>query len=140
MILAGTLAAAGPAALANNGNCFFRASGTMALAFGSLDPSSGTTVSATVTAATLQADQAGDCRNVTLSINADNGQNFGGGSRRLSNGTDFIAYSLALPANYAAPGNNRWLTFTFTGSITGTAYQDASVGSYSDTVILSVTP
>jgi spore coat protein U-like protein len=112
----------------------------MVLAFGSLDPSSGATVNATVAAATLQADEAGDCRNVTLSISADNGQNFSGGSRRLSNGTDFIAYTLALPVSYAAPGNNRWLTYSFSGSITGTAYQNASAGSYSDTVVLSVSP
>jgi len=88
----------------------------------------------------VQAAQAGDCRNVTLAINADNGLHYAGGSRRMSNGSDFIPYSLNLPVSYPAPGNRQYLTFSFTGTIAGTAYQNASAGTYSDTVVLMVTP
>ena len=122
--------------------CGFQAKG-LSINFGTLNPSTGADVTTAVSASTLNADKAGDCvSSVTMKIDGDNGLNFSG-SRRLKNaaGTDFIPYSLAgLPQSSPGPGNNRYQTFTFNGIILGSAYANASAGSYSDTVIISVTP
>ena len=122
--------------------CQFQARG-LSMSFGALNPSSGTDVTVAVSASTLNANKAGDCvPSVTMTIDGDNGLNFSG-SRRLKNtaGTDFIDYSLGgLPLSSPGPGNNKYQTFTFNGTILGRAYADASAGSYSDTVMISVTP
>ena len=121
--------------------CGFQARG-LSMSFGTLDPSSNLTVTVPVSASTLNANTAGDCQLVTMTISGDNGLNFSG-SRRLRNaaGTDFIPYDLVgIPLSSAAPGNNRYPVFTFNGTVTGNAYADASAGSYSDTIVISVTP
>lgn len=121
-------------------NCSFKARG-LSLSFGALDPSSGSDKTVAVSASTLNANQAGDC-NRAMTISADNGQNFNG-SRRLKQvtGTDFIAYSLVgLPLSLSGPGNGSYVPFSFSGTILWSAYANASAGSYSDTVQISVNP
>ena len=122
--------------------CGFQASG-LSMSFGTLNPSSGADVTTAVSAASLNADKAGDClTSVTMKIDGDNGLNFNG-SRRLKNaaGTDFIPYSLAgLPLSSPGPGDRKYQSFTFNGIVLGSAYANAAAGSYSDTVIISVTP
>lgn len=136
--LAAALLAVAPPVLARNGNCFFQAQG-LNLSFGALDPSNAINVTASTQAGTANADKAGDCKSLTMTISGDNGLNFNG-TRRLRNGSDYIAYTLALPITLPAPGNNLYSTFSFTGTILGSAYRNASAGSYSDTVILTVSP
>jgi spore coat protein U-like protein len=124
-----------------NGNiCLFQARG-LSMSFGELDPASGATVVRTVAAASLNADRAGDCApGQTMVISGGNGQNFNG-SRRMTNGTDFIPYSLTLPTpGQSGPGNGNYVAFTFNGIVVGSAYADASPGVYSDTVVISVSP
>lgn len=121
--------------------CGFQAKG-LSMSFGALDPSSNLTVTVPVSASTFNANTAGDCQLVTMTISGNDGLNFSG-SRRLKNaaGTDFIPYSLVgLPLNSAAPGNSRYPVFTFNGVVAGNAYANASAGSYSDTVVISVNP
>ena len=121
--------------------CGFQAKG-LSMSFGALDPSSNLTVTVPVSASAPNANRAGDCQSVTMTISGDNGLNFSG-SRRLRNaaGTDFIPYDLVgIPLSSAAPGNNAYSGFTFNGTVTGNAYSNASAGSYSDTVVISVTP
>ena len=121
--------------------CGFQAKG-LSMSFGALDPSSNLTVTVPVSASTFNANMAGDCQLVTMTISGNDGLNFSG-SRRLKNaaGTDFIPYSLVgLPLNSAAPGNSRYPVFTFNGVVAGNAYANASAGSYSDTVVISVNP
>ena len=129
-------------AFAKDRICDFQALG-LSISFGALDPSTGNNAQAVVSAATLNADKAGDCdKQVTMTIAAGNGQNYSG-SRRLTNaaGTDFIPYSLiGLPISTPGPGNNIFTTFTFQGVILWNAYANAPAGSYSDTVMISVTP
>jgi hypothetical protein len=53
--------------------------------------------------------------------------------------TQYLPYSLSLPANGTAPRNtNRTMTLTVT--VTPAAFQTAIAGSYADTVVLTITP
>lgn len=127
-------------AFASGANCLFQAKG-LALGFGTLDPSSGVTVTRAATVATANANQVGDCpASRTMVFSADNGQHFGSGSRRLANGTDFIPYSLTLPASRSGPGNGAYVTFVISGTILPSDYQNASAGAYSDSVTITVSP
>lgn len=130
-----------PSVWSNGNSCGFQAKG-LSMNFGSLDPSSGANVTRAISAATLNANRAGDCApGQTMVVSGGNGQNFGGGSRRMSNGTSFIRYSLALPtAGQSGPGNGNYIAFTFNGTVLGTDYENASAGSYSDTVVITVSP
>lgn len=141
--LVALLAAAGlgaSPAFAGGTSCFFQAKG-LALSFGTLNPSSGATVTVAATAATANANKVGDCpAGKTMVFSADNGLHFGSGSRQLTNGTDFIPYSLTLPASQPGPGNGLYVTFTLTGTILPSGYQNVSAGNYSDSLVLTVTP
>lgn len=141
-LIAAALLGLAPCAFAGGANCLFQAKG-LAMSFGTLDPSNAVTVIVPVAAATLNANRVGDCPSSrTMVIDADNGQNFVG-SRRMRKGatSDYIPYSLTgLPWSQSGPGNNNYVTFTFSGTVAGTAYEGASAGSYSDTVIITVTP
>lgn len=120
--------------------CNFKARG-LSLNFGVLNPASGATVSVPLAAATLNADKVGDCT-VPMTISADAGL-WSSGGLRLKNtaSADYIAYSLApMPQTLAAPGNKLYVSFTFTGTVAGSAYANAPAGNYSDTVMISVTP
>ena len=135
-------------------NCSFRATGTLSINFGNLDPSVGTTTSATMTVGTVGADQVGNCTATTqtMTLSAGNGLNFSGGSRRLASGGNFIAYSLDAAASAwtgsstgpwtkAKPGNNAWVPIpSLSAVILGVDYQNAAPGPYTDTVVLTISP
>lgn len=135
------LLAVSGSAWSNGNSCAFQAKG-LSMSFGSLDPSSGTNITRSVSAATLNANRVGDCSaGQTMQVSGGNGQFFGGGSRRLSNGSDFIRYSLSLPVTgIPGPGNGAYVAFTFNGTVLGTDYANASAGTYSDTVVITVSP
>lgn len=122
--------------------CAFQARG-LSLSFGTLNPSSGATVTVPVAAAVLNANKVGNCTptNLTMTIVADNGLWYSGGHRLKNTASaDYIAYSLpGLPLTVAKPGNV-YVTFTFSGTVAGSAYADAPAGSYSDTVMILVSP
>jgi spore coat protein U-like protein len=126
---------------ATGNNCSFQASG-LSMGFGRLDPSAATNVTRAVSAATLNANKWGDCApGQGLTLSADNGLNFNGTRRMKSASGGFIAYSLtALPAAVPGPGNGNYAVFTFNGVVLGIDYANAPAGSYSDTVIISVSP
>lgn len=128
-------------AWAKGNDCQFQAKG-LSISFGTLDPSSGATVVRTVAATTLNANRAGDCApGQTMVITGGNGQNFSAGSRRMSNGSGFIAYSLALPTpGQGGPGNGNYANFTFNATVQASDYQNASPGSYSDLVVITLSP
>lgn len=117
--------------------CQFQARG-LSMSFGALNPASGIDVIRAVSASTLNANKAGDCvPSQTMVISAD------AGPRLLKDpiSGDSIAYSLnGLPQSQRGPGNNQYASFSFSGTILGSAYANVSAGSYSDTVMISVTP
>lgn len=141
-LLAAMLLVAGLPAFANGSSCNFQAQG-LSMGFGLLDPSNAVSKTVPVAAATLSADTWGACiSGNTMTLSGSNGQNFSGGKRNMRNAAgDLIAYDLiSLPQSRSGPGNNTYVTFTFSGTVAGTAYQNASAGLYSDIVIISVTP
>jgi spore coat protein U-like protein len=135
-------------------NCSFKATGTLSISFGNLDPSLGTTVSAAMTVGTVGADEVGNCTPATqtMTLSAGNGLNFSGGSRQLASGGNFIPYSLgaaasawtgssAGPWTQNKPGNNRWVPIpSLSAVILGVNYQNAAPGTYTDTVVLTISP
>jgi spore coat protein U-like protein len=106
------------------------------LAFGELDPLSTSDVSATTTY------QYWCTRGTVAATTADNGSNFSG-SRRMAGGSPawFIPYSFILSGHtQTGAGPSNPLTATITGSIANADYINASAGSYTDTVLLTITP
>ena len=140
---------AASSAHAGGTTCLFRATGTITIAFGSLDPSTGSNAVANASVGTVGADEVGDCNptSANMQMAVGNGQNYSGGSRRLRSGTNYIPYSVSFsgwsgtgPFTRARPGNNTWVTLTMTATILGTDYQDAPAGTYTDSVVLTLTP
>lgn len=109
--------------------------------FGDLNPSTTTSE----TAGTLSAGVAYKCTKGTVisTITVGDGNNYGDGSRRLSNGTDYIKYSLAVTAptagdGFGAASNDKAMVVD--AKIQLTDYQDVPAGTYTDTVQLDITP
>lgn len=141
LVIAAALGVVTPA-FGRGNTCLFQARG-LSMNFGTLDPSSGATVTVPVAAATLNANKVGDCApGQQMVISGDNGLNFSGTRRMKHDGrAEYIPYSLSLPnAAVGGPGNGTYLVFTFSGTVAGSAYADAWAGTYSDTVIITVTP
>lgn len=140
LLLSISLLGAALPAYATGNNCSFNVTG-LSLSFGALNPGSGSPVSMAVSGASM----VGDCApgQKTMTISGDDGLYYNNGSRNLKNADngDLIPYSLTgLPQSSSGPGNGNYVPFTFNGSILWSAYANASAGSYSDTVIISVTP
>jgi spore coat protein U-like protein len=124
-----------------NGICSFQAKG-ISINFGNLDPSNAVNVAVLSTAATLNADRAGNCT-VAMTITAGNGLHFAGGTRRMAKAgnTDFVNYTfLNVPLAVAGPGNGQFRLFQIRGGILGADYANASAGTYTDTVTVTVNP
>lgn len=114
---------------------------SLALAFGTIDPASLTSVTATVST-TIRC--AGTDKFATYSLAAGSGQNpLGAGDRRMRHGaviTEYLPYSLSVsPASATIPKGATQL-ITITGTITPAQFQNARAGFYSDTVAFTLTP
>jgi spore coat protein U-like protein len=114
-------------------------SAVQTVSFGTLNPSAPVLVNGSGAAVTYKCTKGTAAAGVT----AGNGNNFASGSRRMTNGTDFIPYTLALSGDtqtglgFGAAGN---LSLTVGGTVAGADYQDVSAGNYTDTVLLTITP
>lgn len=141
---AAVMAVAGTSMAATTGNLAVSASvdascsiqgGT--LPFGSLDavaaPAVGPTNSVGVTVTCTN----GTTYNVTRN---DGANSSGGGVLRMKGpgATDFITYTLAMPAQ--GSGNGAAQAIAITGSIASGTYAGATAGAYTDTVLLTVGP
>ncbi|NPC58065.1 spore coat protein U domain-containing protein [Caenimonas soli] len=135
--IAAVLMAAAMPAYSNGSNCLFRVSGTVGLAFGTLDPSVGGPKSVTGSV------EVGDCNAVQLmAISIDQGQR---GNRTMIRdlGTETIAYSIGavtFAGGNAGPGNNNFKVASFMGTVQASAYLGAVAGTYRDRLILTLTP
>lgn len=79
------------------------------------------------------------CTNGTAyTLTNNNGLHVSGSTLRLANGTDFIPYTLSVPAG--GTGNGASQSVTIQGNIAAGTYATASAGSYTDTVQITVAP
>lgn len=128
------------AVVLSKSNCRFDNSGAT-LAFGSVNPAS-TTAATAVTTTTFKC--AGSAPTASYAISHDSGlhETAPDANRMQSTTTPsaFLSYSLALSPSSGSAAKNATVTFTITGSIPVSAFQDAAVGSYADTVTLTIVP
>jgi spore coat protein U-like protein len=103
------------------------------LDFGQLDPTNPIAHSANSTGVTVT------CTNGTAyTITSNNGANASGSQKRLASGSNYIPYSITLPASTSGTGAAQ--TVTIAGAIAAGAYTTSPAGTYTDTVVLSVSP
>lgn len=103
------------------------------LNFGNLDPTNPVAVSGNSTGVTVT------CTNGTsYSLTGNNGINPSGTQKRLANGSNYIPYSITIPAS--GTGTGAPVGVTITGNIAAGAYTSSPAGTYTDTVTLSVNP
>ncbi|MEK6806403.1 MAG: spore coat protein U domain-containing protein [Pseudomonadota bacterium] len=124
-----------------NGNCKFNGAGPTALTLAN----SGALIDTSLaTDATGSATVPFRCtKGTTSAISAGNGLHFAGGSRNVDSGTETMAYSLALSDDAqvgTGHGAGQDLTLTVDGTIAFANHQNASAGTYTDTVVLTITP
>lgn len=120
--------------------CKFK-SGAAILNFGALDPGNTTDIMRT---ATMQFVCNGSAPLATFAVATDDGlYETGPGANRMRNSTvttEYLPYSLALSPASGTISKGVEQTLTVTGTVTSSNYRDAYVGSYADTVIISLTP
>lgn len=101
--------------------------------FGSLDPTTPVVVNTSSTGVEVTCTSG-----TTWSLSGDDGLNASGTQKRLTDGTNFIAYSVAIPAA-TFTGTGTAQAVTIPGTIAAGAYSAAPAGAYTDTVVLTVT-
>jgi spore coat protein U-like protein len=119
------------------GLCKF-SSAAQTFTFGTLDPSAAVLTNGSGASVTYKCTKG----TAATSVSAGNGLNFVG-SRRMTNGTDFIPYTLTVAGGTQTGlgfSAGKDLSLTLTGSVAAAAYQDVSSGNYADTVVLTVAP
>lgn len=122
------------------GTCKFVAPKTSALNFGALDPSVGTNVNGSTTTQFWCTKGVTDGATV---LTPNLGLNNLAGVRQMIDSVsgDKIPYTLALAKDgnaNAGPATPR--TLTITGGVLGSDYTSKSAGSYTDTVLIDITP
>jgi spore coat protein U-like protein len=120
------------------GVCKFVSGGS--LAFGPLDPSSGSNVNGTSTDAEFWCT-----KGQAYTVTDDGGANKSGTTYRMKHATlsEYIPYSFSYsPASGTGGGAavGARISLAFSGTVQFTDYQNASVGAYSDTVQLTINP
>ena len=114
-------------------SCHF-AQATSTLPFGNLDPFSSDNVTSTVTL-NISCDKKGPWW-----MTSDNGLYYNGATKRMRHqtlSTEYLPYTVTFsPTN----GNEKVLTITGSGLILNSSYINAYVGSYSDSITLTITP
>jgi spore coat protein U-like protein len=128
------------AVVLSKSQCKFN-SGSMAINFGAIDPSSTATYTKS---GTITFKCAGSAILASWGVSADNGQHYSSGlaKRQMRHATvltEFLPYSLNLPQSGFAI-KNVTTTLTVTATITPADYQNAIAGSFTDTVQLTLSP
>jgi spore coat protein U-like protein len=129
------------ATVISKGNCTFR-SKTAALDFGSLDPAN--PIDKSVNTTIIYRCQAQGNRPITFAITDDHGLYETGPNaprmRHTTQPTEYLPYSLNLNPTSGTVPKVVDFPLTVTGTVRGVDYQDARIGSYSDTVVITIEP
>jgi spore coat protein U-like protein len=137
---AGTNVVTVSATVLSKSQCKFN-SNTATLDFANLDPTN--PVDRTVnTSITFRCG--GSAPNATFSITDDDGlYEIGPDRNRMrhtTTPTEYLPYSLTLSPTSGTVAKNTNQTLTVTGTVRGVDYQDARMGNYQDTVVVSIEP
>jgi len=118
------------------GTCKFTAGGT--IPFGNLDPSIGTNQTPAVSQPTFWCT-----KGASYTITDDDGLYASGTNlNRMKHGTlaEYIPYSFTYLATGTGAGPGSVLTMNIASTVLGSDYLNASAGTYSDTVTLTINP
>lgn len=128
------------AVVVSNNDCSFETSNA-SLNFGNLDPSN--PIDRSVSTSIRFRCRGGD-RWVTFFIDDDDGlyeeSPNGNRMRHTTILTEYLPYSFNLNPITGTVPRRTWQTLTITGTVKGVDYENAAMGSYSDTVTISIIP
>jgi spore coat protein U-like protein len=115
--------------------------GTLALPFGTIDPATGSNITAT---ATMGFTCNGSSPFATFGISAGDGlYSAGPSARRMQHQTlagTYLPYQLSWTPTSATVPKGSAQVLTVTGTLQPSSFQSALPGSYQDTVVLTLTP
>lgn len=140
VMAAGTNTLSITAAVLSKSNCKFK-SATSTLDFGTLDPSSPANVNASTTVLFVCN---GSAPNATFLVSDDDGlfetAPNANQMRHATVLTEFLPYSLTLNPTSATVPKGVDQTLTISGTVTSADFQNALMGTFSDTVIITLAP
>lgn len=140
---AGTATVAVTATVLSKDSCKFNPSNphpSATLAFGGIDPSSSANATAT---ASLTIRCAGSSPTVWYALSHDSGlYETGVNANRMKHATlnEYLPYSFTLTPSSGTVPKNVDQTIVINGTITPANFQNAAMGTYSDTVVVTVNP
>ncbi|MDP1610661.1 MAG: spore coat protein U domain-containing protein [Sulfuritalea sp.] len=128
------------ATVLSKNNCKFQGSTALALAFGNIDPSSASPATASTG---ISFKCGGSSPTASYSITHDSGlYETGVNANRMKHATlnEYLPYTFSLTPSSGTVAKNVSLAITVDGSIAPASFQDASMGAYSDTIVVTVNP
>ncbi|HSD61194.1 MAG TPA: spore coat protein U domain-containing protein [Burkholderiales bacterium] len=121
-------------------NCQFSTNAAATLDFGTLNPAGGANA---VTSASINARCIGSANSATFLVTRNGGLHGAAGQNQMRHAsvtTEFLPYTLAISPSSGTVLKNQVFAVSVTGTILGSNYRSARVGSYSDTVVLTINP
>ena len=128
------------ATVLSKNNCKFNGPGSATLAFSNIDPSSN--ANATV-AATLTIRCGGASDPVSYALSHDSGlYKTGVNLNRMKHATlnEYLPYALTLTPSSGTIAKNADQTITLSTTVAPASFQNAALGAYADTVVITLTP
>ncbi|WBY03761.1 spore coat protein U domain-containing protein [Ramlibacter tataouinensis] len=120
-------------------NCKFDSNAVSALNF-NIDPSSASDLTVSTTR-TFTCN--GSANPASFSVTASNGNHASGGTRRMRHGvtlTAYLPYTLSFSPASGSVAKGASSTLTISGTVASADFQPALLGSYSDTVTVTLSP
>lgn len=128
------------AAVLSKNNCKFQGSSTPALAFGNIDPASTTPATAS---ASLTIRCGGAAPIATYALEHDSGlHDTAPNAMRMKHATlnEYLPYTFTLTPASGSVAKNTNLTIAVAGSVAPASFQAATIGAYTDTVVVTLNP
>lgn len=128
------------ATVLSKSNCKFRGANSVALAFGNIDPAS---VTAALASTGLVIRCAGSAGLASYALTLDDGlYGTGPGALRMKHASlnVFLPYSVSLNPSSGSVAKNVDLAITVSGSVAPGDFQNAMIGGYADTLMITLNP
>jgi len=139
-LAAGSAIVSVAATVLSKNNCKFNNPSSATLGFGNIDPSSSANATAT---ATLTIRCGGASPTVSYALTDDSGlYETGVNANRMKHATlnEYLPYAFALTPSSGTMPKNTDQTITLTGTITPASFQNAAMGAYADTIVVTLNP